>query len=945
MKKHILTILTFLFVSVVMLTGCGSSSNDGSMPIILPEKPTPGLSGYVFDNATTPIEITQSNKDYTLQVQLLKDGFIVVGETVQLKAFSALYGDVTSYSAITGTDGYANFDYISPAVLPASGPIQDPLKIIFIDENNQTITQEIVLDFQSSTGGGQYSLVKATTPVNIKYADQVETISVYVVDTLTGLGVSEKTVTISTPEFGDMTTSTTVTDGAGKAEFGYQAPSSLEGLTDTVVTLSFTENSVTVTKNVEIKVIKAPVGISEYKLINGSSPVVVSFAGEIKEISVQLVKSDGTPQSGETIIAKSIPMAFGTISVSNVITGEDGYARFSYVSADPLTDGKQPLELYYDDTESGERVFSIIDIDIKKQTVVSQPQVVIPNDKKENTLTLNNELVELAIKVFEGGTNTPYSEGKVKVELPRNVTDGVDVGSFEAYEVDIVNGVAVFKYTGPNDLQGLIDSLENESVFQFYHEDYYEGKQPVKMIYIPGSGYIPINYELIINSDDGKFTMGLLKEKTFSIILKDDQGSEVPDADITSITIISKNTLIGKLLKDGLEVDALTITGKNPVNFNIKTNTKSGLLPIEVIVEFVDANGAPNKMIQTINIVVFSGPPTAMSISYAGVSQDESRAKYIEKFAVTVVDTYNNKVNTQPNISVGGIVEYAVDGSSATGTRTTTSPRLWYGKFDTPYGSVVPIGGNQAKFDTAVGLNKFQYVDFANEKLVVFGEGYVYEALGKWDISAGTTLDSLALTDDYFGITRNNLFYAVGHNYRLDLCSSDGREYVGAAESDTYQIDVEGTALINFMYDYHLTGKDIMLWVNLTGYQADTGTTIRIGEVQKHTLRGNGLIAPDSYILPKGSGARSLYFGIRHENAPEHYRNGHFGFAVTGKCSIHNVIDSSNYNYDNSGIILSVKDARSCDNGGVVYVKLNVSNPTDSDCTIGLDNVIVSGEF
>jgi hypothetical protein len=174
----------------------------------------------------------------------------------------------------------------------------------------------------------------------------------------------------------------------------------------------------------------------------------------------------------------------------------------------------------------------------------------------------------------------------------------------------------------------------------------------------------------------------------------------------------------------------------------------------------------------------------------------------------------------------------------------------------------------------------------------------------------------------------------VGHNNRVDLCSGDGREYVGYAKSDTYQVGTDGTALVEFVYDYHLTGKDIMVWVNLTGYQADTGTTTRIGEARKHTLRGNGLMTPDVWTLPAGSSA-ILPFRIHHANAPEWYINGHFGYSITGDCAVTGVIDSSNW-----------YDARTCGTyGGVAYVELNVSNPSPGDCTITLDAINVANEF
>jgi hypothetical protein len=285
------------------------------------------------------------------------------------------------------------------------------------------------------------------------------------------------------------------------------------------------------------------------------------------------------------------------------------------------------------------------------------------------------------------------------------------------------------------------------------------------------------------------------------------------------------------------------------------------------------------------------------------------------------------------------MVEYAVDGSSPDGERTETSPRLWYGKFDTPHGSVVPAGDGTATFVTPSGSNIFRYVDFYNDKLVVFGEGYVYEALGKWDIAQASVDSNLTLLDEYNGAQRDDLLYAVGHNYRSDLCADDDREYVGYAKSDTYQVNSEGTALVEFVYDYHLTGKDIMLWVNLSGYQADTDTTTRIGEARKHTLRGNGLVPlpSEGYTFRGFAGDdMNVTFEIEHENAPEMYQNAHFAhFIRSGSTCYSQLIDTSN-NYD----------ARSCINGGKAYVTYTITIPNgEESCTFAIDDVMVSPEF
>lgn len=1021
-----------------------SSSGGGTLP---------AATGYTFFNADTPLVISQSNTVYELKAQLLKDGFIASGEIVNLEPFNAQYGNVLAYTTTTGSDGYAKFVYTSPQVLPANGTTAS-VRMVFITATNQIYTQDIVLDFNTSGSAAtsQFSLVNETTPIEITAANQVQNISVTVIDTTNNVGVAGKEVSISTlpAGYGAVTASTVVTDASGKAEFAYQAPSDLTAinLTSTNATLSFTENGITISKVITFDFNETTV-TSEYNLTNAND-IAISYAGESKEIAVQLVKN-GVPQVGENVVAKSIAAAYGIISNANVVTGTDGYARFTYVAATPLTDANTTLELVYTDV-NGAAVTTTVDINISAQAQVvdynltnvttpvivnyndelktisvdvvdqngigiagqsvsisvvqgvefgsiiggstinsdasghaiftykapadvasvdgntsiltlslisngititenvilnfqkvdlnvSVPVVIIANTYKEINLTSNGQSAEIQVQVFEKATNVPYTQGNVKVSLPQNVLDGVDVGHFTTYTVAVnSSGIATFNYVGPLDLQTLVNSGESNATFSFFHEDNPTNKESVTVIYDLTDNYIPANYLLTTTSSDGNQTMGLQLLKTFTLYLKDDQGTLIDDADITQITITSKNTLIGKLVdasNAGSLETTLTLVGAGAVNsrsFPIQTFTLSGLLPIEITVDFTDGNGNPDSITTIMNVVVFSGPPTALSISYAGVEQNTTLAKYTEKFVLTVTDAYNNPVNTRPYVAVGAMVEYAVDGSSQTGTRTQTSPRLWHGLSDS-YGDINTIGGNKAQFETV--SNIFTWVDFNNDKLVLFGAGFVYEALGKWDILDSGSANILDLQDDYNGSDRTGLYYAVGHNNRQDLCSNDGRQYVGNMKATNYQLDETGHALIDFEYDYHLTGKDIMVWVNLTGFQADNNTTGRIGEAQKHTLRGAGFASPEEYTVPFGATNVSLHFTVYHKNAPETYRNGHFGFATSGTCSLDGILDWSN-----------MHDARDCNNT-LGYVDLNVSNPSTGDCTITIidDSIGVSSEF
>jgi len=684
---------------------------------------------------------------------------------------------------------------------------------------------------------------------------------------------------------------------------------------------------------------------TEYILTNPSTPITVNYNNEIKDISAYVVDANGVGVSGQTVSIQALNgVMYGSIiSAATVQSDASGKVSFVYQAPSDVqaVDGNITtidLLMTSDGIEQRQTikiVFNTIDQNLTK------PIVVIDNQYKDINLTSNSQSVTMEVRVFEEGTNTPYTEGVVKVKLPSKVLDGVDVGTFSEYSADVgSDGIAAFTYTGPRDLWELVNNGDENSTFQFYHEDNSIQNESITVHYEPAGSYQPTQYILSVTSSDGNNTMNLNSQKSFVVELKDDQGNLIDSDMITELNITTENTQIGILVDEttGNEQTKLTYSDAdavNPKSFHVKTSTLSGIVPIEVKITFTDANGNVQTLEKVVNVVVFSGPPTAMSIVYAGVEHNETIAKFIEKFVVTVTDAYSNPVNTRPYISTGAMVEYAVDGSSANADRTTTSPRLWHGNNDS-HAELHSNGVGEQPQLNASEANVFQYVDLNNDKVVVFGAGYVYESLGKWDIENRINGQELLLKDNYFGSSRDDLFYAVGHNNRQDLCSNDGREYVGNMRSNTYQLDESGHAFIEFEYDYHLTGKDIMVWVNLLGFQADNGEDGRIGEAQKHTLRGTGFVSYESYTIASGEQNVTVAFNIHHKDVSEWYRNGHFATAFEPTaCTIEEIVDSSNHH-----------DARDCNNT-VGYIVLNVSNNTTDDCTIKLkdESIAVSSEF
>ena len=347
---------------------------------------------------------------------------------------------------------------------------------------------------------------------------------------------------------------------------------------------------------------------------------------------------------------------------------------------------------------------------------------------------------------------------------------------------------------------------------------------------------------------------------------------------------------------------------------------------------------------------VASGPPSAISISYVSTGHDASKSKYEEKFAISVTDEYGNKVNTRPYISLGVIAGYAVDGRESSAVESSKSRRLYYGQSDIEgaiaNGTVDSLGdevANTTNFEdsTAGRSDVFKWVNAEganSDKLVVFGKGKNYEAMGKWDFSKLNN-STLTLEDDYFGEFRSNLSYAIGRNYYQDQCTDDSREWLGTTDAESYQLDEEGTVIISYKYDYHLMGKDVLVWVNLEGYQADTQKNTRLGEVTKHTLLGQGLRAIGGTASLDVNETKAISYEIWHEGAPHvPYRNAHFGWRgqESNNCEIITTRSSNSV------------DARTCDNGwsreGRSYITF-LLRASDKGCTFGIEDILVSDEF
>lgn len=803
----------------------------------------------------------------------------------------------------------------------------------------------------------KYTFFNIPKYINIDKADKEYNFKIQLVD-LDKKIVSGQNVYISIYDttFGELKSYSSTTDSNGFAHFSFTSPKSIKSLIGK--SLKLTLNNETgfekIDTDIELNFNQSSNRVhSGYSLANETN-LIVEYPKKDYSITVDLLDANGIGIVDKIIKITTPDNRFGFIENSTAKTNGAGRARFKFTSSNNIEDinGKTTL-VTLEFLEDGVSISKQITITINKKSKnedKNPPIVVIPNDLKEITITNNSQKIDIPIRVFKN--KKPYSKGFINIQLPKKVLDGVDVGSFNTFEVPIEEtGIATLHYTAPSNIKAL-DNIEN--IFQIYHSENItdNSRESIIMKYKISNenNYISINYNIDILTDNN-FSMGIPDiEKKFTIILKDTKGNIINNINITSIKVTTLNSEIASLLDTNSNslVYELSLENRNNVPFILKSKSLSGLVPIKVIINFKDINGDEKEISKIVNVRVMSGPASAISISYLSSEQDKSRAKYIDKFVVSVTDEYGNRVNTQPNISLGAVVGYAVDGRELDGNETANTKRLFYGKSDIDgdlaNGRIDDLGDNDVSttnFEDIRQSNVFKYVNAEGkntDKLIVFGEGKNYNAMGKWDFNKYS--DSiLNLEDNYLGEIKDGLYYAVGHNYYQDQCLEDGREWLGSTDSETYQLDDEGSVIISYKYDYHLMGKDAMIWVNLNGYQPDIEKNVRIGEAIKHTLRGQGLrVIPEAgYSLDKNE-TKPVIFEIWHagaKNVP--YRNAHFGARElsSNDCTVLRV-ESSNQ-----------VDARSC--GGVregrSYITYMLQATEEKGCTFGLGDILVADEF
>ncbi len=663
-----------------------------------------------------------------------------------------------------------------------------------------------------------------------------------------------------------------------------------------------------------------------------SPTVILTQDGQAATVTVLAFDSNNQAfKTGTIIVEYPTDITNGSVSggvfTQNEAKIENGKAIFNFTGPTPLEAiANQTFTFKYKENPT---VSTTLGVQYSPETAEAISVYLLTS---EYNATLNSEVIPISMNVFNG-LMQPVEDGNIKVSYPSDVQDGRDVGYFEQTTVAVKDGRADFTYVAPKNLEENTTSMQ----FKFYYETDFPHYGTFTLNIQPAQNQIVLTTYKLVSNLSNDITMGLNSKKALSFSIQDEDGNTIEDSNVTSIKISLLNPALGDLVSTDGTTGKEYNTSTNNVSLRLDTKTTSGIIPIKVFADFKDANNVDQNITEIFNVVVLSGAPTAVSLTYNGTTYEEN-GLYRERYTMLVTDKYQNRVNTNPGVSLSMITGYAKDKQD--GRRLFSYPDINSTLQGTSPGSMDPIN-DIFEVSTRNGYTPdFSNIDNDNDVLFTFGQGYTYNASGKWDVTNdGVATNQLQLLDDFdASATVDNLGYGVGHNYRQDTCNP-GDEFVGQIymDSNTSKLDNNGMANIFIDYPYYLGGKTVLISVNTVGYTASSNETSKFGETKKITLRTTGF-EDRTKSVPAGTTGATYLIPIALKDAPEWYRNGNFGAEI---------ITSDNVTY---GSFRFYGQVGTCDNPGsgpgTAYVELQDVNETQGKAgSITVTNIVTADEF
>lgn len=871
-----LSYVFILFFSFLILAGCGTNNSQKS-PFT---SATGGGSASSKEVASLSIAngntlvVDDSTGAISIFVRALNSANVLNTEgniSVQYTNTATPSGTI-SPGVLKLTAGIAEFKYVPPQnieTLIESGITGTQFRF-FSDNGRETLLNVTYKKVADNTGGGGSGdaggitkIVLSESTFTVTQSKEAKEIAVYAFNS-SGVGVDAGLVQVKYPlaaitsgiDAGTVPAKVQINGGVGT--FFYTAPTDLSKATQLSPATFTVQDAANPSVSQTFEVNYASSGgttINPNIRVEGA-PSVITEAGQKIAVTLLVVDDNNVPLSDGTIVVQYPNSSNLGLFAESEVSIKNGQAVFQYTAPDPLVAGTTAefTFRYKENASSNPTLWSV-------QFSPGTPQAT---DSEINVLrhfggtiviAENSKGVPIDIFGFDVN-NAPVTSGIVRVSYPAENSGSVDIGNIApSIEMAMENGKATFTYTGPADLNRTLNNLSKPWVVYRFCDKAADSNAECADVNVTfaldTTTPQPDLQEYVIDFGVGiDNTLNLDTLTPFTLVLKTKEGSVVEADRISDVTITSKRPTLAKLADaNGAESVSLSLGGgKNPVNAYIKTDTISGLVDFEVQVSFKDTQGLNKVETEIKSVVIFSGPPTTLSITRNDSFKDSAQGAFKDELVVHVADQHGNPVNTEPSFTVSAIIGPADDPNHLSSERDAGGLGDFGYLYDLNGAGTISSVGGVTYFDT-VGDHSFANIDIDNDKLITFtptDNAYKYPALGSWTILEIVSNTRLKLKEEYVenpSIPANNLRFVVGHNFRDSKCNSTIGHYNVRVvpNGDVFQLDKNGTSIVNLFYDYPLVGADVFVAANILGYSNSINQTVRIGNAYKRFLTGVGI--------------------------------------------------------------------------------------------------------
>ena len=416
------------------------------------------------------ITVTDASQIHTIKVALTKQeagttsALPAVGKTVVAEFIQPIYGALSQYEAVVGSDGYARFTYTSPE------RIQDinDTNITFYYKENQTVTANTLLIYESQNTNRVEQLFVVPDSVTIAEAGEEKNITIITVNA-DNVGISS-TVTIEQPfydgtDYGYFTPAGPITtDASGKAVIVYTAPSSISGLSERNITITETNQSLSKELNIKYNQATGP-GIDYAITVRVPDSLSVDNLDQIIVV-IHEVGDETSVIDDDNVFEVNLTSIF-----TNMLTFDSGASTATYtnVGAQPIAvetktlSGTAVIDINASifNGEQNVTIHTLVPVTILSGPVSAMSLVYAGTGKDDSTGLYKNYYTIHAVDKYdnparEGITLHPSIINGTKVIQSTATTGQITQGTPDTFDDATAN---VFSMVDTNDLLAIVPSF------------------------------------------------------------------------------------------------------------------------------------------------------------------------------------------------------------------------------------------------------------------------------------------------------------------------------------------------------------------------------------------------------------------------------------------------------------------------------------------------------